>query len=322
MPKQYIEKEYILNLFQLLFPEVVSKSLNIELGGLILEQYFKRMKIDIYGRELTKNVPVFFENQITQADQTHFEKIIKIIKTTDTGGIVVWEAQKFNNKDNFLDKVIDIIKKSQKPIDFYAVEINDIVLVALKEILEEVHALQLVKQLRILKYLNEPFTIIEKYEGITGKNKAIPESIRIHDTKLNLDLSTRNGINNFLVREIKAKIAYYPGVYKDRANLSSNNITIGAGSSNYYHIGIGRNNAFVELRFNQKNIKTFEEMYQHKKKLEKNINYQLWFDWKKLIIGVYLHLASKSTKKTLQEIIFILDQFIKNFTDYTFVRQG
>lgn len=312
MGRYNVESEYIFNLYQAFNTRLFEDELGVKIQGLVLEEYYcKSIKVDLYGKELTKNKDIFFEVQLDSTFKSHRDKVKRIIDIIDAG-IVIWEAVDFDKKDKIINQVIRYASDSGKKVDFYAVEINKEILPLINKI-RQVHVLKVMEAINRLKSVKHPIQIISKYECIPRielKGLRDKGDIEVHD------LGTRGGVNRYLLQKIRTTIPYYPGVYRQKTNLDSNTLTIGALNSNTYFLGESRRNFFVELRFSKANAKILQEIYEDREVIEPKIGYPLEFNRENLKVGVYFSKRTNDKEETLTLLVYVLERFIKNFTDY------
>lgn len=102
MSKNGSEKEFILTLFLLKYPQHLERIIGQKLEQAEAEVPIGRRKVDMYAVNSSHRLPIYVETQVKKSDEHHLKKIFEIIDAT-LEGIVVWNASEF--QDRHLEQV-------------------------------------------------------------------------------------------------------------------------------------------------------------------------------------------------------------------------
>ena len=117
-----VNKEFVFSLFLKFYPEVILDLTGYDIPKLELEKNYNGRKIDIFGEMYKRDV--FIENQITKADERHFQQVEFIIENVQASKntTIIWTAENFDRE--MIERVQRKIDGSGKNIEFIAIRIN------------------------------------------------------------------------------------------------------------------------------------------------------------------------------------------------------
>lgn len=240
MSKNGSTKEFILSLIIKNNPNIINPLIEGEFCFRELEK--RGMYVDVYGLESKRNLPVFMENQLNVSDPIHYKKVKRIIDSIEEG-IVIWIAERF--VDKYVNDLYNYLNfEIAKPIDFYAVTINQDYLVQINELnqITQFEAWQYISKGLIDVPVLSPFDSAKiipkgfKGKGLEGDNDANLVSIK--------------GRNKYLQQRLREKIPFLFNLHRSR-KLENRQFIVGAGRTDIeFAISLedGWGRAFIKLR--------------------------------------------------------------------------
>lgn len=248
------EKEYIFNLYEAYNKEILEKVINIKLNDMVLERYYKGLKIDLYGIEANKGLEVYVETQLLKSDNRHKAKVLALIDRMEKG-IIVWQSIEFSSEH--IEEVIRRIKEADKLINFFAVKINSDVYPILEELNCNIHILNVIDNLGLLDAVQNPIAVVKTY-------KNIDDNIGKYRKDGAIDIRWRENTNKKLLKELRQRIYYFPTFHRQKSRLENRILTFGFGKSGiqmFMSLQDRRNRAFVEIQFSENNRHIFDNSY-------------------------------------------------------------
>lgn len=224
MSKKGSKKEFIFNLILQRNPPLLSPFIgDVELIEL---EHDPDKRIDIFGRDLTHNSPIYIESQLGCSDKDHFEKVRYLIETNQNeSGIFIWIASGF--KDEYLDGIGDLFElyAIAKPIVILVLSIQ-------KGYLNKLDNLNRQKDSDIWKQINLkdfelPKLSVEKQWG------EVPHGFKDSSgTPPNypLDSTSTKEINSYLLSSLRQEVPHLLNVHRSK-KLTVNPIVFGSGYS-------------------------------------------------------------------------------------------
>lgn len=79
MSKYGSEKEFILTLFLLKYPQYLENLIRQKMSQCEAEVSIGRKKVDLFSINLERRLPIFVETQVKHSDNEHLNKVLKII---------------------------------------------------------------------------------------------------------------------------------------------------------------------------------------------------------------------------------------------------
>lgn len=236
-------------------PSLLSPYINGKLHFIELERYHRKTFIDMYGWQTETNVPVYVETQLNPSDQTHLEKVIRIIETIEEG-IVIWIAPAFS--EECIDELYGLLHfRMAKPINLFAVTFNESYLLHIDqlnkrpqmEIWSEISKQQI--PLPVMGLHRAIEIIPPAYQGVTEIDAADA-------------VTTIKGANKYFLQCLKHKVPFYLNAHRSKANLSNRQIVFGAGRAGLDFVvclNDLQGNCFIKLRIsNDKHRVLFDKM--------------------------------------------------------------
>lgn len=328
------ERENLFSLYQVVFPELLSKLVGLKISRLEQEAPLEGKKLDIHGwaKEIKQDINV--EVQLIPADVRHMEKVKGIIADIEQG-IVIWEALSFGRQEYLINEVIKFARKLGKPIDIIFLEINPDVIPILKE-LTTLYPLEVVPNLSRLSMVREPLSKITVYKGsnVLGERQDnvvrqahglrqpnIHEPFRLESTSL----STRLEANQYILKRIRERMLYYIGAYRAKSRMNTNALSFGTGNGNFFEISVRDSYSHVKLRIARKNQDIFNELKLKRAGLENEIGYRLNFkeELSSYLIDVSILSSAKRPRiEVLDEVVEIFKRFVDLFTEYFYQKDN
>src|SRR5690625_269298 len=220
MSKNGSIKEFLFSLILKMNPSLINPIIQ---GEFLFKELEKRgLYIDVYGLEKKRNLPVYFENQLTVSNPLHYNQVREIIDQINEG-IVIWIAERFIDK--YVEDIYHYLHfEVAKPIDFYAVIFN-------QDYVDQLSKLNQLTQYEAWHYISNDLielpklTLFEKVE-IIPKNY-IGQGI---EKDIEANLTTITGRNKYLMEKLKERVPYLLNLHRSR-KLNNRIISIGAGKS-------------------------------------------------------------------------------------------
>ncbi|MFE7064585.1 hypothetical protein ACFVAD_20840 [Sutcliffiella sp. NPDC057660] len=224
MSKNGSKKEYIFNLILQRNPQLLSPIVGeIELIEL---EYDPNKRIDIFGRDLNHNSPIYVESQLGCSDEVHFEKIRKLIETNQNErGIFIWIASRF--KDEHLGEIRNLFESHsiEKSITILAFSIQ-------KGYLEMLDNLNQLRDLDIWKQINQKDFVLPELSLEQQCGELSHEFKNSTETVLNCPVESPSTIeiNSYLLSTLRKEVPYLLNVHRSK-KLTVNPIVFGLGVS-------------------------------------------------------------------------------------------
>lgn len=310
------DKEFYYSLYLKFNRQRIEQILNIEIDGDIeLDKNFNGRKVDLYsvlksGREL------FMELQLSQSDNIHLQQLIRIIEQPELNNyVLVWGAMDF--KEDMLKEIEQNINNSNKNIHFVALKLNEQVMNYLHK-LNNMYVNEVIDNLKILDDLRIHFTVKEIFYKLRDeKNVACKKEIAEV-----FDLSKKQDVMKYLLKELRRQIAYYPSIHRDK-QLYNNVIILGAGKADInYFIGLSKKNLlYVEIRFGEKQKNIFETIMEREEEICDELDYMAEFNVENRKIGTYLYFSHNKRNILIKQIARMTHKYIQLFSKYTFLNE-
>ena len=299
-----VNKEFVFSLFLKFYPEVILDLTGYDIPKLELEKNYNGRKIDIFGEMYKRDV--FIENQITKADERHFQQVEFIIENVQASKntTIIWTAENFDRE--MIERVQRKIDGSGKNIEFIAIRINK-ELIAELDNYTNMSEFEIIKKLELLLLKNR-LELLARYYKRQHKGEC-----KSKDEEGTVILTEKEQIMEEILWEVRKQLYYFPNVHRDK-NMAGNVLTLGAGSSDtVYAIGINRySEIFLELRFNQGAREDFNFLYKEKEKIDDYFDYL--FDWDTQLFKLYsVHpYTDENIDKVIKRQVRKLDRLVKN----------
>lgn len=328
------ERENLFSLYQVVYPEVLSKLVGSRIHGLEQEVPLRGKKVDIGGWAKDIKQDIYVEVQLIPADIRHMESVKKIISEIDKG-IVIWEALSFDRRENLVNEVIRFSKNFGKDVDLLFVEINSDVILILERLVL-LHPFEVVPNLGRLSEVRKPFKKIKEYKGIDvievpGERqnngvkavrslwrRVLYEPFR-HEP---VSLSARLGANQYVLMRIREKMPFFLGAYRAKSRLDTNALTFGAGDGNIFEISIRDSYSRVKLRIARKNESVFTELRIKKTFFEDSMGYKINFrvERSSFLVDIPIQGFGRPREKVLDEVVEIFKMFVKLYIKWFYPR--
>ena len=300
--------EFFFNLYQRSNKKVIEEILDVELDELLLEKYYLGQKVDLYTTVRGTTTEVFIESMLNRADVRHLNFILKLINNIEDNAIIIFQAESFSDK--ILEKIIGKIRKFNKTIDLYAIEIDKTLIKEIED-LREIHFLKITEKLCHIEVSN-PFNIVEKYVSIREHK---PEE-KVEKQKIS-KVERRNQI---LIEEIRKRTYYFPTVFREKRCLDNRILSYSAGKSdvNYFISVEDRNrDSFVSIQFSKDTEEIYKEIKRNGEIFRNKIGYNVNFDDSSLIIRTDIY-SRQHIYKTIDDLAQIFERFVFYLSNYIF----
>ncbi|CAK7075207.1 hypothetical protein [Tissierella sp.] len=298
--------EFFFNLYQKFNKELLEEILDEELDVLLLEKYYLGQKIDLYSKVKGTTTGVFVESMLQKADKRHLDFLLKLIDNIEDNAIIVFQAQAFSDK--ILEKILNKIRKCEKKIDFFAIEIDKYLIEEI-ESLNDIHFLNVINKLCDLNFSNS-LNIVEKHVSIE-EHKIKNE----YEGEKNSRIEKRNKL---LIQAIREKIFYYPTIYRERRCIANRVLTFGAGRAGIdYAISLEDRvgDTFVSVRFAETTEKIYKAIKTKGQKFKQAMGHDVKFDDANLIIRTDLK-DKEFIYKTIDDLVEIFERYVFYLSNY------
>ncbi len=300
--------EFFFNLYQKLNKELLEGILDVELDELLLEKYYLGQKIDLYSKITGTTTEVFIESMLYRSDKRHLDFLLKLIDSIENNAIIIFQAESFTDK--ILEKIIGKIRKLNKTIDFYAIEIDKTLIKEIED-LREIHFLKITEKLCHIEVSN-PFNIVEKYVSIREHK---PEE-KVEKQKIS-KVERRNQI---LIEEIRKRTYYFPTVFREKRCLDNRILSYSAGKSdvNYFISVEDRNrDSFVSIQFSKDTEEIYKEIKRNGEVFRNKIGYNVNFDDESFIIRTDIK-DKEFIYKTIDDLAQVFERYVFYLSNYIF----
>ncbi|MGG1940408.1 hypothetical protein ABFY57_12030 [Paenibacillus polymyxa] len=304
MSKNGSEKEFILTLFLLKYPEHLEDLIGQKLGFVEAEVPIGRRKVDIYAINVSRRLPIFIESQVSQSDQRHLEKVLEILDATSEGTIV-WIASGFD--EGHLQRVRTYMKSHKhKYIDFYALRLNEEAIKLAIE-LNKMYRLEVWDKLHCIKDsvyppLEQHYTYLQVPPYHTGRMivKAEYDFMRTEDVK------------QYMLEKLRGYVPYLTNVWKAKKHNSHDcQLSLGGGRNGINFKVSARNKyglASIYLHFEQSQAELYHSFKSEIQELQVNIHPELMAKDRK--IGLSFH-PEAELDETISTLVNILEKMLK-----------
>lgn len=300
--------EFFFNLYQKLNKELLEGILDVELDELLLEKYYLGQKIDLYSKITGTTTEVFIESMLYRSDKRHLDFLLKLIDSIENNAIIIFQAESFTDK--ILEKIIGKIRKLNKTIDFYAIEIDNRLIKEVKN-LKDIHFLKVIEKLYQIEVFN-PFNVVEKYLSI--KEHKILEGIERQK------ISRIESRNQLLIEEIRRRLHYFPTVFREKRCIDNRILSYSAGKSdvNYFISVEDRNgDSFVSIEFSREAENIYRKVKRRRQSFRERIGYDVKFDDVNLIIRTEI-IDREFIYKTIDDLAQIFERYVFYLSNYIF----
>ncbi|WP_206915895.1 hypothetical protein [Alicyclobacillus suci] len=249
------EREFIFSVYLRQHQRMIENVLGFSLTDLLLEKYWDKLKLDLFGYEKKLGVPVIMEVWLARSNGYHQERFINLIDMLDEGAVLVYLALGF--QDQHVIELERRVRGCGKPIKLILVNISERVLEPLDR-LNAMHKLQIYWELGILNEIEKPLELMKVIEhplfnGLSPK--PVPNN---HG----FDLSKQVDVNRYLLLRLREAVPNFLPLQREKRFYEDNaTIRLGGGKTGVdYFISARnrRNQALVELRFDQSNRELFQ----------------------------------------------------------------
>ncbi|QSO48475.1 hypothetical protein [Alicyclobacillus mengziensis] len=299
------EREFIFSLYMRQRQQIIEDVLGFTLTDLLLEKYWDKLKIDLFGYEKNLGVPVMIEVWLGISNGYHQDRFIELIDMLDEGTILVYLALGF--QDKHIVELEKRVRGCDKPIKLILVNISDRVLKPL-ELLNTKHKLKIYGELAILDEIEKPLQLMKVIEHSLFKAlspKPLPD---YHE----FDFSRRVDINRYLLLRLREAVPNFLPVQREKRFYESNaTIRLSGGKSGVdYFVSARnrRNQAFVELRFDDSNRELFQLFTSKPWLLREQIDERIKIG--NNAIGCYFR-ASENVKVTADELVKVFSRMVR-----------
>ncbi|MEK4654402.1 hypothetical protein [Niallia sp. FSL W8-0954] len=241
MSKKGSKKEYIFNLILQRNPQLLRHFVgDVELIEL---EHDSDKRIDIFGRDLTHNSPIYIESQLGCSDKDHFEKVRYLIeKNQNESGIFIWIASRF--KDEYLAAIGDLFELHvlENPITILALSIQEGYLKTLGNLNRQ-------KDPEIWKQINQNDFVLPKLK-VEKRWGEIPNGFKDSSgtaSNYPLEFTSTKEINSYLLSSLRKEVPYLLNVHRSK-KLTVNPIIFGSGYSDLsFVINLAASEAAIRL---------------------------------------------------------------------------
>lgn len=307
------EREFLLSLYIMKHKEVLEQTIGFTIDHIVLEKPHGRNKIDLYGVCAEHRLELFVENQVRPTDDLHLNNNILSILQGMQEGIVCWITSSFH--PHHLSEVKSYLRKNhRKFINFYAIEINPLLLKEL-EILNKMYKLDIwnfLDQLNLIE--GPPFNLVFKHEQIPSTHLG-----KVGINQPVLDLENPADVKMYLLNKLRVSIPEMLNLHKEKkCNQWDRILTVGAGRKGvYYRISVEdrRKRAFVELFMDASQEELFKRLEAMKKEIKVHFDSRIQISTRR--IGVYFK-PDKDIDETIKQIASILSKMVHYFSPYIY----
>lgn len=323
------KKETFLKIHSEVFPEflsniigeeIVKSSIKCEMRMFKSEEYKNGKPIDLYAITRERGIKVYVEYQICPSDiYNHIETKIKPIIQNIQYGIIVWVASEF--KQSHINMVKQLINKNpRKPINFFAVKINPVVL-DLLESFNRGYELNVYNQLGMINQIGSPpLSLVDIHLQMPTSYLVEPykEEEKLYDFSRYVDR------NKYLLARLREEIPYYLNFHTDRKSVEKKTLIVSAGRDAIDYVATvydDAGKAFVKIRFG----KSYGEWYQvfklHNDLLREKINPDIYFNDGKRSISYYMKSNLTNIPGVVDSLIGVYGKFILFLSPFTYGRR-
>jgi len=249
------EREFIFSLYLKEHKSILEDVIGRGLTDLLLESYWQGYKLDLLGYDKLIGVPIIAELLLGTTGGYHQDKFLSLMKTVDEG-VLLYIALGFQ-----IQHVRELEKQvgsSDRPIKLLLVRISDQVKEPLER-LNSMHKLEVYNSLGLLDEVTNPLRIVTTIEHPRYKllsPKPVPNN---HD----FDFSKRADVNRYLLYRLRDAVPNFLSLQREKHFVEekpNSTIMLGGGRTGvqfFISARNRRNQAFVELRFDENNTELF-----------------------------------------------------------------
>jgi hypothetical protein len=311
------DKEFIFNLYLKEHPQILNQALNLELDGILLEQYYEGgLKVDLYSKDKKLGREVLMETWLGQTNGYHQDKIMKL-STALNEGTIVYLATSYQEKH--VQQLKEYIQQLGKPIQLYLLLINPEVMVELTE-LNRLNSLLVYHHLFWLDNVESPLKIKELIQHPYYQDLR-PKTIKPTPP---FDLTTREGRNRQLLSELRRQIPEFLVFHREKHHIDLLVLNFGGGMAGIgYFLSLADRyeKAFLELRFEQDKADWYQHFARFENYYRKEIGDKLEFHKSTRTIGYYFT-PFQDAHDTIAELVKTFHEFLEFFTFYVELGKG
>ncbi|WP_153976923.1 hypothetical protein [Paenibacillus xylanilyticus] len=304
MSKNGSEKEFILTLFLLKYPEYLEDLIGWKLGFAEAEVPIGRRKVDMYAVNVSRRLPIFIESQVNQSDQRHLEKILEILDATSEGTII-WIALGFD--EGHLRRVKSYLKsRKHKYINFCAVCLHEEAIARASD-LNKLYKLDVwdnLDNIRGSEYL--PLKLYDSYSQVPPTHTG-----RVAVTK-DYNFERVEDIKQYMLEKFREYVPYLTNVWKAKKHNSQDCQLSFGGGRNGVNFKVSARNKFrlasIYLHFEQSQAELYYLFESKIQELQKNIHPVLMAKDRK--IGLSFH-PQAELDETIRKLANILEKMLK-----------
>ncbi|RDW18798.1 hypothetical protein [Oceanobacillus chungangensis] len=328
MSKNGARKETYLKIHNKLFSEFLSSvigeefvksSIKCELR-MFKSKYKNGKPIDLSAVTRERGIKIYAEYQIGPSDiYNHFEKKIKLLIENIQEGIIIWVASEFN--PNHINKVKRLLKSNRdKQIDFFAIQINPMVLDVL-EYCNQGYELEVYNKLDMINQIGSPpLLLVDKYIPLSTSYLAVPYKGRDEI----YDFSRFEDRNKYLLAKLREIIPYYLNFHTEKESLLNKILRIAAGRDGIYYDATVYDNsgkAFVKICFSKSYNNWYKVFKSHSNVIREKISRDIQFSDGNRAISYYMQSNLDNIPEVVDNLIEVYEKFILFFSPFTYSRR-
>ena len=251
------EREFIFSLYLKEHKSILEDIVGRGLTDLLLESYWQGYKFDLAGYDVEKGIPVIAEVWLGKTGGYHQERFLNLMETLEEGALLLYLALGF--QVNHVRELEQHVSRSDNPIKLLLVRINDQVKDPL-ETLNSMNKLDIYDSLGLLDEVPKPLRIVTTIEHPHYKllsPKPVPNN---HD----FDFSKRADVNRYVLYRLREAVPNFLPLQREKhfdEEKPNSTIMLGGGRTGvqfFVSARNRRNQAFIELRFDQSNTELFQ----------------------------------------------------------------
>ncbi|EPZ44471.1 hypothetical protein [Alicyclobacillus acidoterrestris] len=302
------EREFIFSLYlkehKSLLEDVVGRGLT----DLLLESYWQGYKLDLVGYDKVMGTPTVAELWLGTSDSYHQERLLSLIDALDEGAMLLYLALGF--QVTHVRELEQQVGSSGKPIKLLLVRIKDEIMEPLEK-LNSMHKLKIYGSLGLLGEVPNLLRVVKTIEHPLYKQlspKPVPNSQEFDFTK-------RVDVNRYLLYRLREAVPNFLTLQREKHFVEDNaTIILGGGRTGiqfYISARNRRNQAFVQLRFDESNTELFHlfaaKPWLLREKIDERIKAQ------DNTIGCYFK-AFDTVEATVDELAQVFSRMIKHIS--------
>ncbi|WDH83358.1 hypothetical protein [Paenibacillus urinalis] len=304
MSKNGSEKEFILTLFLLKYPEYLEDLIGQKLELAEAEVPIGRRKVDLYAINVSRRLPIFIESQVNQSDQRHLEKVLEILDGTSEGTII-WIASGFN--EGYLQRVRSYMKSHKhKYIDFYALRLHEQAILWASD-LNKLHKLEVWGKLHCIR--DSTYPPLELYDSYSQVPSTHTGRIIV---KTKYDFKRTEDVKQYMLEKLRGYVPHLTNVWKAKKHNSHDcQLSLGGGR-NGVNFKLSAHNKYgqasIYLHFDQSQAELYHSYESKIQELQANIHPVLVAKDRKIGLGFH---PQDELDDTIRRLANILERMLK-----------